>query len=263
MAEAAKLIRAAGFEGVQLGLRFADVQFDMNAPNWDYGRRARDAFGEAGLPIFGLDGYVSLVHPDPATRARNVAALGNLIEHAREFGTTIVGTEAGSFHPSERGRARPDDAVAGWKQFIGTLREVTSRADGAGVTLAFEPTRLTLVGTVEEVRRMLDEIRSPRLKVLWDAAHYYDRATAKDVPGLLKRMHRAFGKDVVVAHANDFRVNAEGEVESCDIGDGKLDYQTYISLLDGGPRDILLGVEHTREQDVPRVKRYLDRFFSA
>ena len=262
MKEAATLIRAAGFQGVQLGLWFADARLDLNSPDWSYARRARDIFAEAGVPILGLDGYVSLVHPDPATRQANLRGLVRLIEHAADFGTNIIGTEAGSFHPGERGRARPDDPVAGWKLFMHSMGEGVRAAQSAGVILAFEPTLSTLVGTIDEVRRMLDEIGSPHLKIIWDAAHYYDSTNVGDIPGLLKRMYKSFGSDVVMAHANDFRITQADRVQSCDIGDGKLDYATFISLLDRGPKDILLAVEHTKEADVPRVKRYLDKFFA-
>ena len=42
MAEAARLIKAAGFSCVHLAWRFADVRFDPNQPDWSFGKRARD-----------------------------------------------------------------------------------------------------------------------------------------------------------------------------------------------------------------------------
>lgn len=74
MAEAARRIREAGFQTVHIGLRFADGRFDMSQPDWDCARRTRETFGQAGLPIAGIDGYVPLLHPDPETRQRHVHA---------------------------------------------------------------------------------------------------------------------------------------------------------------------------------------------
>jgi sugar phosphate isomerase/epimerase len=108
---------------------------------------------------------------------------------------------------------------------------------------------------------MLDDVGSPNFKLLWDAAHYYDPGNVNDIPGLLMRMYASFGTDVVIAHANDFRVTPEGKVASCGIGEGRLDYATYIDLLESCRREMLLAVEHTPEADVWRVKTCLDPYF--
>jgi sugar phosphate isomerase/epimerase len=257
MREAARLMKSLGFQGVHLSLVFADTKLDMNSPDWSYAARARDVFGEAGLPIYGLDGYVRLSHPDPTTRAKNLEALGGMLENARRFGTNIVATEGSSSRRVVPGRPAPADPAAEFRIFIAALRGLIKRAEDSGAILALEP----FAATVEDVHDILEEVRSPALKILWDAVHFLDPANSGDVAGELKRAGKEFGSQVVLAHANDYRI-AAGKYEACAIGEGLLDYTTYVSLLDGGGREILLAAEHTREPDVERVKRYLDRFFT-
>ena len=108
---------------------------------------------------------------------------------------------------------------------------------------------------------MLDEVSSPHLKIIWDPAHYYTPANATDVAGFLREMYASFGADVVMAHANDFAV-MDGAVKYCDIGLGQLDFGALVSLLEAAGKDILLAVEHTQENDVARVKKYLAPFMS-
>ena len=260
MAEAARLIRDAGFEDVQVSLEFADARLDPAAPDWSYARRARDVFGGAGLRILAVDGYTNLCHPDAAVRERNVRGLAAVLEHAREFGTNIVVTEAGTFNPTARRRPQPADPVAGWKQFIGTVRDLAKTAESSGSILAMEPSVATFVGSVEAVGRMLDEVASPHLKILWDAANFFDETLIHRMQELLMRMYATFGAHVVGAHAKDVRLNAEGSVEWVAAGKGRLDYATFVGLLEATHRDIFLCLEYARVAEVPQVKSYVGRY---
>lgn len=259
MAEAARLIREAGLAGVHLGLRFADGIFDMRRPDWDYARRARDVFSAAGLPIAGLDGYVNLVHPDLAERERNLESLKNLLARAKDFGTTVVATEAGTVVPGKWTPPTSAEAEAVFKPLISGLKEAVRAAEGAGTILAVEPSFATPMGTVETVQRMFEEIPSPNLKILWDGAHLIQPADIADTAAALRRAYRIFGSRVVIAHANDVML-AEGRTRSCSPGEGKLDYKTFVSLLDRTGGDLYLCLEHAKEPDVPRLKSYVGKY---
>jgi len=256
MAEAARAIREAGFEAVHIGLRFADGRFEMSQPDWEFARRARETFGQANLTIAGIDGYVPLLHTDPETRKRNVRALAALLERAREFGTPVVATETGIF----RGQSAPGDLEAAWKQLLAMLRELLKAAEAGDTILAIEPSFSTFIGTVEAVRRMLEEVASPRLKILWDAAHLIQAADLADTGKAMARAVAAFGSHIVLAHANDVRLGAEGKTESCRAGTGRLDYRAFISLLGRLGREVALCIEHARENEVPETVDYIQRF---
>lgn len=254
--EAARRIRRAGFEAVQIGLRFQDCRFDMLQPDFSFGRRAREAFGAAGLSVSGIDGYVNLLHTDAGLRARNHRALAALLERAREFGAPVVATETGGL----RGQPVSDDAAGNWKMLIACLRELVKAADAGDSILAIEPSFGTYLRTVEMVRSMLDEVASPRLKILWDGAHLVQAADFADNAGLLQKAFAAFGSQVVLAHANDVRMAPEGRTASCRAGTGSLDYRTYVSLLEKTGREVALCVEHAKEEEIPEVLAYLARF---
>ena len=112
-------------------------------------------------------------------------------------------------------------------------------AEEHGVTLAFEPEINNVVDSAEKGRRLLDEMRSPHLKVVMDAANLFD---AEDPARRLSRseqiLDEAFellGDDIIIAHAKDVR--ASGEVVAA--GKGDLDYGLYLKHLSeasyGGP----------------------------
>jgi len=260
MAEAARRIRQAGFEGVQLGLRFADARLDLAAPDWGFARRARETFGEAGLRVAGLDGYTNLVHPDPAARERGLRGLALLLEHAGEFGTRVVATESGTFRPGQRWNPHPENPAAGWKLFVETLEILLDSAETGDSLLALEGSIIQYIGTVEAVRRLLETVPSPRLKILWDPSNYFDETRLERMTELLRAMSETFGAHVVLCHAKDVRPAPDGKVEWVAAGEGRLDYAEFFRLLDGLGREIFVALEYVREPEAGRVKRYVEGF---
>lgn len=260
MAEAARLIRAAGFVGAQVGMRFADARLDLAAPDWSYARRVRDVFGEAGVRVVAVDGYTNLVHPDSAVRERGVRGLKGLLEHVREFGTDVVATESGTFNPTQPRQPLPADARQGWAQFTAVMRELLKVAASSGSILAMEGSAATYIGTVEMVARMLAELPSASLKILWDAANYFDEAHIGQMTQLLQKMNTTFGAHIVLAHAKDVRLKPDGKVEWLAAGRGVMDYVTFGRILNGLGREIFVCLEYVKEPDVPQVKRYVERF---
>jgi sugar phosphate isomerase/epimerase len=119
------------------------------------------------------------------------------------------------------------------------MQEALTRAEESGITLAFEPEINNVVDSAAKGRRLLDEMRSPRLKVVMDAANLFDAedparrlSRAEDI---LKEAFGLLGGDLVLAHAKD--VKRSGEVVAA--GKGDLDYDLYLKHLSeagyGGP----------------------------
>jgi sugar phosphate isomerase/epimerase len=119
------------------------------------------------------------------------------------------------------------------------MQEALEIAEEHDVTLAFEPEPGNVVYSAEKGRRLLDEMRSPRLKVVMDAANLFD---SEDPARRLSRseeiLNEAFellGGDILLAHAKD--VKESGEVVA--VGKGDLDFDLYLKHLSeagyGGP----------------------------
>jgi sugar phosphate isomerase/epimerase len=139
------------------------------------------------------------------------------------------------------------------------MQEALETAEEHAVTLAFEPETNNVVDSVEKGRRLLDEMRSPCLKVVVDAANLFD---AEDPARLLSRqeeiLEEAFGllgEDLLLAHAKD--VKGSGEVVAA--GKGDLDYGLYLKhLSEAGYRGPLL-MHGLAEEEVEGSLAFLHR----
>lgn len=181
-----------------------------------------------------------MIHPDPKVRWDGLRRLGVLAGACERLGTSTVTLCTGTRDPEDMWRRHPDNATPeAWLDLLSTMQEALETAEGHGVTLALEPEIGNVVDSAEKGRRLLDEMRSPRLKVVMDAANLFD---AEDPARRLSRseqiLDEAFellGEDIVIVHAKDVR--ASGEVVAA--GKGDLDYGLYLKHLSeagyGGP----------------------------
>ena len=186
---------------------------------------------------------------DPATRAERLERLKWALERTRALGLKDLTLHAG-FLPE------PDDP--GRKAMLETLARAGQLAAEAGITLAFE----TGQETADLLRRTLDELKAPNLKVNFDPANMllYDM-------GDPIRAVEILGPDIRSVHVKDARrTKVPGEWgEEVPLGEGEVNIPRFLRALESagytGPliverevgdqagrlRDVALGLERLRE----------------
>lgn len=202
--------------------------------------RVREAAAGRDVAVAAVSGTFNMAHPDPEVRRDGLRRLGVIAGACGRLGTSTISLCTGTRDRQDMWRRHPENGTPGaWKDMLTTMKEALETAEEHGVTLAFEPEINNVVDSAEKGRRLLDEIGSPRLKVIVDAVNLFD---AEDPARLLSRseevLHGAFellGSEIVIAHAKDVR--ASGEVVAA--GKGDLDYALYLKYLGetgfGGP----------------------------
>ena len=86
-----------------------------------------------------------------------------------------------------------------------------------------------MIDSAERGRRLLDEMKSSRLKVVIDAANLFREGDLACPDEILDKAFGLLGKDIVLAHAKD--VKNTGEMVAA--GRGELDYVRYLNNLRG------------------------------
>ena len=248
----AKTFARSSLEGVfdtLAGYGLGETQFNMSVAGlsslpeeiaWALVDRVRVAAAERQVALVAVSGTFNMIHPDKEVRRDGLRRLGVLAGACDRLGTSTVTLCTGTRDPEDMWRRHPDNATPeAWRDLLATMQEALETAEEHGVTLAFEPEAANVVDSAAKGRRLLDEMRSPRLKVVIDAANLFD---ATDPTRRLSRseeiLEEAFellGGDLLLAHAKD--VNGSGEVVA--VGKGDLDYEQYLKHLDeagyGGP----------------------------
>ena len=197
-----------------------------------------------------LSGTFNMIHPDAGQRREGLARLDVLAAVAPRLGTSVITLCTGTRDAQNMWRAHPDNLTPeAWNDLIESMTAAVEIADGHDVTLAVEPEVSNVVDSAKKARRLLDQIGSPRLKVIIDGANLFHAGELAGQREILDRAFELLGPDVVLAHAKD--LDRDGEAGQVAAGSGLLDYDYYLGLLGSigftGP----LILHSLEESDVP------------
>ena len=190
----------------------------------------RQEFSERRLTMAAVSGTYNMIHPDPIVRQSGLQRLQVLAAACEPLGTALITLCTGTRDPHNMWRRHPDnDAPAAWHDLLLAMQQAVAIAETYHVTLAFEPEPANVVDRPSKGRRLLDELRSPNLKVVMDGANLFHVGDLARMPEVLDEAFALLGQDVALAHAKDLA--QDGEAGHIAAGKGKLDYDRYLSLL--------------------------------
>ena len=223
-------IAATGAESVQFDLVCAVGETFPVAIDEALCSRIRNAFTERGLTMAALSGTFNMIHPDPTERAAGLAGLRRVIAAAPALGTVVVTLCTGSRDRENMWRRHPDnDTSEAWSDLVAVMREAVRSAEDHGVTSASSRRSPMWSNSARKARRLIDEIGSPRLKVIMDGANIFHRGELARMREMLDEAFELVGDDIVLGHAKD--LDHDGEAGHLAAGVGVLDYRYYLALM--------------------------------
>ena len=277
--ETIRRIKASDFSCVQLDVSFKDLDATKEPLTREKAHLIRDKFRDANLPIIAVSGYTNFMHPDPVKRQQNIDYLKMMLRYARDLGCPYVASETGTGNIESDWVWDPFNATPqAFDEAIGIIRDLAKYAEDWGSVFIVENYINNVIGSVEQVEAMFEQVDSPALKLICDPTNYYDEAHIADVDGTLKSIFASpIADKMVIAHAKDIKLaedtsekhadidadashsfRGSGSVELPAAGLGILNYELYVKLLAEKHPNIPLIIEHLDEGDIDRAKKYVD-----
>jgi sugar phosphate isomerase/epimerase len=205
----------------------------------------REEMNRRDLTMSAVSGTFNMIHPDPERRGDGLRRLEVLTGACRRMGTSVVTLCTGTRDPEDMWRYHPhNDTPGAWRTLLASMEQAVRVAEEHEVTLAFEPEVNNVVDSAEKGHRLLNEMRSSRLKVVMDAANLFREGELAHSDKVLDKAFGLLGEDIAIAHAKD--VKNTGEVVAA--GRGELDFDRYLRSLRAARFDgplILHGLEES------------------
>ena len=249
-------VRAHGLGCVQfnlacVGLPSMPDQLEDSVAEWV--RRATEA---RAIQMAAISGTFNMSHPEPREREAGLRRLRILAAACARLGTRVITLCTGTRDRQDMWRRHPDnDTPQAWQDLTACMSHALQIAEEYGVVLAFEPEVSNVVDTARKSRRLLDEMQSPRLKIVMDAANLFHQGELARMPAVLAEAFELLAEDVVIAHAKD--LSHDGAAGHQAAGTGALDYGLYLRLLRGMGYDGPLILHSLDEVQVDQAVAFL------
>ncbi|WP_284946685.1 sugar phosphate isomerase/epimerase family protein [Acidisoma cladoniae] len=247
-------VREAGYAVSQFNLSCAGLASMPDAVSEKVLRKIRAATKASGVSLVALSGTYNMIHPDEAVRARGLRQLGVVIAAASHLGIPLVTLCTGTRDAEDQWRHHQNNAdPSAWHDLVTEMAKALALAERFGVDLGIEPEPSNVVTSALDARRLIDDMASPRLRVVLDPANLFETATAEAAAALVRDAVERLGARIAMAHAKDRA--AIGRL--VPVGHGIVDFADFVARLRGVGFDGPLVAHGLSAEEAPAVARYL------
>ncbi len=193
-------------------------------------QRVRSACQERGITMVSLAAYFNMIHPDREQRNAGLRQLEPLMRLAKALDIKILALCTGTRDSGDMWRYHPaNHNTEAYRDLLDSLNEALAMAEAYDRVLAFEPEVNLVIDSPKKARQLLDDVASPRLKVIFDPANIFPKGGLNHMHRLMTEAVDLLAQDIALAHAKD--ILEDGKAGEVAAGKGKLDYRHYMKLL--------------------------------
>ncbi|HEY5741516.1 MAG TPA: sugar phosphate isomerase/epimerase [Terrimicrobiaceae bacterium] len=216
-------IAGYGINSVQFNLACAGLDpIPQNVPS-EVSQRIADSAEQAKVELSAVSGTFNMAHPDPADRSGNLINFEVLCDVAATLQIPVITLCTGTRDPVNMWKWHPEnDSKEAWDDLVQTMESALVAAERNNLKLAFEPESENIVNSATRARKLLNELRNPRLQIVIDPANLISPGcNQKEV---IDEAFALLGDSIVIAHAKDRNSN----FQACAAGKGILDFEYYL-----------------------------------
>lgn len=210
-----------------------------------------------GVELVALTGTFNMIDPNSAQKEAGIAQFENQCQWAKRLGIKVVTLCTGSKHPTDKWEWHDDNLKASsWDEMIETMKRLVTIAEANDVILGVETEVSNVVNTSRKTRQLLDTFKSDHLKVIMDGANLMDEKDTRSQYEVIDEAFALLGKDIVIAHAKDYRMT--DKISFASVGHGDLDFDYYIQKLKSVGYQGALIMHGLEEDQIVTSKAFLE-----
>ena len=165
LAEALRLFRTAGLDAAEV-IYQDDYPAAIRPSDKNSAQQAAERAAVEGVPIVALTPYTTAINSvDVTSWQEGIDEFRGCLDAAHNVGATRVRVYAGAWQPGSTNHA------AHWEQLRTALSILARDAEDASVVLCVENHFGTMTQTAADTARLVNEVNSPAVRVLYDQAN--------------------------------------------------------------------------------------------
>lgn len=216
------------------------------------GREIGEAFSLNGVEIAVLGCYIEPSLPDANARREQLSVFESALGIARAAGAKWVGTETTRFDGEEC------DREGRYRILLDSVLRMTEAAEREGVGVLVEPVRAHTLNSPELTSRLLSDVGSPNLAVIFDAVNMLLPSEVGNQESVWRECFSAFGDSIRACHVKDAIPDSSGFCP-CPLGHGVIEYGVIAEELARRGSSAPLIREETRPEWAVNDRAFLAR----
>jgi sugar phosphate isomerase/epimerase len=249
-------VAQAGFTAAQYNMACSGLPAMPDQIGPEVAQAVTRAAKETAVEITAVSGTYNMIHPDVKAREAGHVRLETLAKACAGLGTPLITLCTGTRDPKDQWHEHPDnDTPEAWKDLLKSMETAVAIADKYDVYLGIEPELANVVNSAQRARQLIDQLGSPRLRIVLDPANLFEVATLDEQRGIVTAAIDLLADRIAMGHAKDR--HADGRFATA--GTGVLDYSHYLSRLKAVGFDGTLITHGLAAAEAPGVARFLKR----
>ncbi len=237
----------------------SEYPVDDGALTPGYALYLKKLFAKNELDIAVLGCYLNLANPNPESLNKIRKRYLTHIRFASLLDVGVVGTETGAVNEEYKFEERNHSGEA-LDIFIHNVRPVVEYAEKMGVIFAIEPVYKHIVCNPKRARRVLDEINSPNLQIIFDPVNLLDISNYKNRDEIIGEAMELLGDDIAMIHIKDFVVE-DGKLVSVAAGTGEMDYTKIMKFIRERKPYVHVTLENTVPENAVAAREYIQNLW--
>ena len=237
----------------------SEYPVDDGALTPGYALYLKKLFAKNELDIAVLGCYLNLANPNPESLNKIRKRYLTHIRFASLLDVGVVGTETGAVNEEYKFEERNHSEEA-LDIFIHNVRPVVEYAEKMGVIFAIEPVYKHIVCNPKRARRVLDEINSPNLQIIFDPVNLLDISNYKNRYEIIGEAMELLGDDIAMIHIKDFVVE-DGKLVSVAAGTGEMDYTKIMKFIRERKPYVHVTLENTVPENAVAAREYIQNLW--
>ena len=223
----------------------------------------KQAFAEADIVLAEFGAYcIKILDTNPVLRQKNIDEICRRLEYADEMGVRCCVMHGGSVETGDWGNANPlNMSEKSFYETVTAIQSILDRVQPTTTKLVIETESYLLPDSPEIYARLIEAVDRPGFAVHLDPVNiiasprqfYYNAQYIKQCFSIL-------GPWIVSCHAKDITMPAKHatvQINETFIGDGMLDYATYLTEIEKLNPAPTLMIEHLDEQQLHQGLQFI------
>jgi sugar phosphate isomerase/epimerase len=214
------------------------------------------AFAEADIVLAEFGAYcINILDTEPKLRQANIDEICRRLEWADAMGARCCVMHGGSVETGGWGKANPENlSEKNFIQTVKTVQEIIDRVKPKTTKLVMETESYLFPDGPEEYLRIIDAVDRTEFGVHFDPVNIISSPRRYYFNGqFIRNCLALLGKHVVSCHAKDLNmapIYPTVKIDETYIGDGALDYDTYLGEIRKLQPAPTLMIEHLNESQL-------------